>query len=286
MPRLYTLGDFHKLALSVSNKECRRQLLAMHKQFRSRHGCSTTHTPILPKNISNMFARSGKALNACDVRSQANLFTFVKWYGQNDIIRQLSQKDLGQWLDLCVHTLAHIYSFCRAPDRKVIRKWFLLHLRGECSVFTHRTQLCVQHALMCGKTSLDRISDTVFTEMADFVDCVVGVDKHQQQWLKTSLSFRDAPKMNDLCDWSRQLVHSLFGQKTTLVLVILFGQHVQVFRDEGQEALVAIIIRTKNDNTCNSAIVNKLESYNLLETDRAPFYLNVMLSKQHGLYVV
>ena len=286
MPKVHTLGDFHKLALSVTDKACRKALLSMHKRFQFQHGCSTSQTPLLPRNISNMFAKYGNVLNVRDVRAHPQLFTFVKWYGRNDIIRRLSKKDLGQWLDLCVNTLGHICGFI--SDQHGIRKWFLLYLRGECpGLLSGKQQFCLQHTLMCGKSQSVHISDAVFAETVEFIDCVVGVSKQQHQqdrWLQTSLSFCSAPRFINLCDWSRSILCSLFHPKLIFVVVILFKQHVQVFRTAGRRASVAMIIRAKNDHTCNFAIAQKLRDLNLL--DRVPFYINVLLCKQQGLYLV
>lgn len=288
-PKLHTIGDFHKLALSTKDKDCKSGLLAMHKQFRLRHGCSTANTPLLPNNIDIMLPKHSRALNVRDVRSHAKLFTFVQWYGHNNIVRELSKKDLGHWLDLCVHTLMHIAGLHDTSDKRGLRQCFLLYLRGQCPGWLHtKRHFCLQHALACGESQLLlRITDKVFAEVVSFIERIVGVSEREEDraWLQTSLSFHDKAKVATLCDWSYGLAHTLFGVKTAFVLVILFKQHVEVFCSPGEQATMVLVIRSKTDDTCMMAIAKRLRDTNLITVGRSPTCLDVRLCRHHGLYM-
>ncbi|MBE35339.1 MAG: hypothetical protein CMI16_07270 [Opitutaceae bacterium] len=299
MSKLYTLGEFHKLAKSTRDKECRKRLLFMHKQFQCQHVCGVASTPLLPMNVRHMFARNTKMVldGVRDVRTIASLFAFVKWYGRNRVVRKLSKKELGHWLVLCVNTLVHIQGFSRDGDdgserRAATCAWFLAHVRGDTSRCSHRTQLSLHYTVSRGRAATAATTTTsqgTFDEVVEFLDSVVGTREHSAPfWFDTSLSFREAPRVRALCEWSRALVRSLLGDTTNLLLVVLFSRHVQVFRDpeaEKRTTTVAVVVRSKTDDTPNDAIVEMLHSHELMSTDKELFFFNVTLRKDRGLYV-
>ena len=314
--RLFRVRDFHQMAQHTRERCTKRQLLLMHKKLKSSDSWSTSYTTMLPADISRMFGHSSYLARVVDARRVPHVLAFLSWYGQHNLLRRMSTRELGEWLVLCTRTLVHIYELSQSTKRaestdySFMRRALLRFVRCDDTNRASATHGLLRPELVGTGCALAAgvwcapatTTSTAATRAADFLKTVTGrnvvddmaapVHSQEQQpcatFLDTTVCFDRAQDATivKLCDWAKRVTGTFFGRDASCVLVVCFKHCVRALHSPGTPASVIVVVRSKRSTLCSNELICKLNSNGLLRTGQPVVYVTALHLSHGGAYVL